>query len=388
MKHIAVVFSNKIIWKENSKYKEFSKLQVEIYNNSKIEVNPHLFEYPKWVAMLKGYIPSLELVLITDNSYRFNFDVSDCICYFSSTRNTRNLIKSFIDFTNCQHVVGSYEYDNDLEFYGNHINLQTNIHTIVDYTGNSMIEDYSVFNSIDTSNLNPRLTLTHGCNNNCHFCTISHGVKPLSIENIRNQLYGIRTISKPFDYIYIDDKTFFQYPEYHNADFFIMHLTYTTSNFVVQTTPFEILNVLNSKENTLMSRTGINLNFEIGVEVLHIARFDVLGKKDDDITGLKSIRRLQLYIEALIKVLSSARDDSIIINLVFDIPGVKFEDYLNTIGILYNFIDKIKTINITSYCNYKDINSKEGYCKSMAIDLAKVINNIFKEKNNKEDKKQ
>ena len=188
-----------------------------------------------------------------------------------------------------------------------------------------------------------RLTMSKGCSNRCKFCVVPNGAEPISMDVVAQQLYAIKRLDSPL--IYIGDKTFGQVP---NSRFlprlYEAYLSWDSrfDGFIIQTTASQLLKL----DDDFLLASGIRY-VELGVESYNNEILRVMNKPATEKTIQAAVDKLK---RLGIKVIA---------NIMIGLPGENKYTYANTINWLYNNIAAISHMNVYTYVDYSDTDSKD-----------------------------
>lgn len=306
----------------------------------------YVFEIPKWIAEInflfnnKGNkvfwcINDIKEVIDYVNKNKFDvvlFSVMDC--------NT-NFVKQIIEkLPNQKFFIGGY--NNEIYEIGKkfkNVKVFDTIEEIANYCNINykMGTDYSLFKG---ESVIPRLTMSHGCLNNCKFCIVPHHLKLVEEESIFQQIKSFDDLQ--YKLIYIDDKTFgqasnfillkdlFTYTKKRNKDF---------NGFIIQTTCYEFL-----KKYQFFCESGVKV-VEIGLETFNDFILKKYRKSSNEkliLESIKCARKVGLKL---------------IFNIIIGFPEETEETYNKTIDFLKENRENIFGINLSIYTNYESKNS-------------------------------
>jgi len=190
--------------------------------------------------------------------------------------------------------------------------------------------DYSIFKQEEVI---PRLQMSAGCEHACSFCTIDRNVVEFPPDYIFGQVQSFKPLK--FKYVYLDDKTFGQAPNYKDIEYYarvIRSYNPEFEGFVVQTTVPMLL-----KHYSEFLELGVVIA-EIGVEV-------------PDDAFLKKMRkpyRVHQLEELMSMHEKSGKRIKLVPNILFGVPG---DTYRSTMNWLFDNYELLAWINpfILSY---------------------------------------
>lgn len=330
----------------------------------------HFWEIPTWIARANHFLKSehqTELYIATDLEQTIKDLQTKEVVLFSVLEVNKKIIEYIRDNITTPIICGGYTQPienviwlNKMEDLAGFFNSKYSFGT-----------DYSLFNGVKTI---PRLTLSTGCKHECKFCSIEKSIKIIDPDTIITQVNSFKYLQ--FLYVYIDDKTFGQAPNYS-----ILKLVKDTIKkynpnfigFIIQTTATQINKTGFTQE---LVELGV-VYVEIGLESFndHILRkYKKPASEKLIMSGVKKMEEVGL---------------NYIFNIIVGFPEETEETYTNTL----NFILETSQhhINVYSLSVYdgtqlsQELDTVENWNeleinKSFHSENQKVLNLSFYEK--------
>lgn len=191
----------------------------------------------------------------------------------------------------------------------------------------------------------PRLRLSTGCLYNCAFCTVPRKVEAVAWPEIAAQVHAWRPLD--FDYVYLDDKTFGQCPNWVEIDQVYEAIkTYNPGfkGFIVQTTAHEVYK--HAEEWVTQHNVKV---IEIGVEAY-----------DQDILSSwrkpHGVRHIDKACQVIRDLINWGEEVYFVPNLIFGIDASLYDHdpYVKTLTWVERNLDIITFVNPYILCEYWD----------------------------------
>lgn len=347
------------------------------YNDFGYWRGKYVFEIPQWIAFIDYMLDKSKyttevfycehtieeaITKIKDFCPKYAmFSLMDCNKHF-----IEEIVKSIPEQ---QFIIGGYN-DDFLQYLEKEYHNVKYSHTIEENATILGIDfkygtDYSLFKG---ETVLPRLTLSHGCKNNCKFCIIPHGsVDPVDENVINQQIDSFKDLK--FKLIYLDDKTFGQCANYTILNMLTERIKQYNKDFegyVVQTTSGMLLNKIEEFE-----KLGVCV-VEIGMETYN----------DEILRAYRKPSSVYLVDKCIEKCKHSSVN--LILNVVVGFPEETEDTYLRTSSLIRKAMseDGVIGINPAIYTDYtnEDNQGEIDFQYSDKIELHrkywKIINNI------------
>lgn len=295
------------------------------------------WEIPQWIGVISNSLPNADVYVVRDieEAIRFFNEADYGTIAFSALDVNKDFISRIAEGYEGDIAVGGYVKLKETFGRFKHVKTYDSVQPFIESQGFKFMPGTNYRHFAGTEVI-PRLTMSTGCRYKCLFCTVERGIKEVTWTNIKRQLESLRGLK--YRFIYLNDKTFGQSPNYAKLPEIYKMLRADNPDFegfVIQTTATEFMNI----PSEFLVKSGIRY-VEIGVESFNndILREYRKPHRTDDITSaFMKIRKLNMLA---------------VPNLIIGGRGENDVTYGNTKNFLESNRDIISHMNIYNLAVY------------------------------------